>query len=950
MSSTEIGQSYSRSTNKNPLKLGNNGSERLANPNSSTIYSVSHHHSPLEDDASRSYRAELGNVSYFPDHVARVSYIASVVKPDANGDYLKDLQGGMDLLATRLAPSYFPGTIVQHITTQVDGYFPAACPSKNFSNCQDVTASIGIYLRAIPMAGEESPSYESGSYNSLGQNKESILPVDPSTMTEELLAFQESLSTAIANDELQEAIRQEYRQKGDDIIPAVVIVTDTIDKVGGGANTGIDSDKNFTSVTTDDSIINDNNSIENDDNHAADSNDFFDVSSGDFSSSTTINITLGEPSTSTSSIVSTGGVDDVRNAGLAVGGVIATVLISILLASFFSVARRYGDSRREGAATVRAQKKIKKNYRSRHSNTKNNDDTDAYELSGLKLRGGIHNADSIGDEEEGLLGRTQRTIKSESTVTTSSHEVQDIPTSSGSNSLDNNARIPQITRSSRNNPSQVYESNTLPQTEQTQWKRKTVENLIETVVASSGDLGSTDNEDYNHSSRIHTEVCANAYNGKYDDDDDDENDYVLGDDSDSSVGQHLLSASKSSEFCSVPFGQQNLLQNSNNHNLDSRTSPQLSISSICANDINSQMGKETNVMENTCSSYMGDVSYGPQKSSPAPSSQSPLSIASSTPGSCSVERIEDISPPSELDVAITNCDRATVEAKAAILASTCSSVNQPPVSQRVKLQHSSSSNRISDFSQKEVELDRLVEIGDWQAFVVTADKYDAEGGANDEDAGRSFTSRTSTQGSDANDSCASIMDNSSEGRSTSLGRSVTTSASQKQRILEIRTQVIRLVEEVVPDEEGNVNEMMIQFKGREEDLLETLRTMKERKVARKARIQSQKIARRNTRSRDTTEGLQPPAASDIKNNEGSNVEQIQKNNADVHDKSSSNTSKNMDDDDELSTNENFSRIEKVGSFENATRVNPEEAAAAAAAWAIQRSFDVMMEKEGRVNH
>jgi len=942
MSSTQIGHSYSRSTNKNPLKLGKDGSERSAIPNSSTINSVSHHQRPLEDDASLSYRAELGNVSYFPDHVARVSYIASVVKPDANGDYLKDLQGGMDLLATRLAPSYFPGTIVQHITTQVDGYFPAACPSKNFSNCQDVTASIGIYLRAIPVAGEGSSSYESGSYNSLGQNKEAILPVDPSTMTEELLAFQESLSTAIANDELQEAIRQEYRQKEDgDIIPAVVIVTDTIVKVGGGANTGIDSDKNFTSVTTDDSTTNDNNSNENDDNHAADSNDFFDVSSGDFSSSTTINITLGEPSTSTSSIVSTGGVDDVRNAGLAVGGVIATVLISILLASFFSVVRRYGDSRRDGTTTVRAQKKIKKNYRSRHSNTENNDDTDANELSGPKLRGGTHNVDSIGDEEEGLVGRTQRTVKSESTVTTSLHEVQDIPTSSGSNSLDNNARIPQITRSSRNNPSQVYESNTLPQTEQTQWKRKTVENIIETVVASSGDLGSTDNEDYNHSSRIHTEFCADAYNGKYDDDDDDENDYVLGegDDSDSSVGQHLLSASKSSEFYSVPFGQQNLLQNLNNHDLDSRTSPHLSINSICANDINSQMGNETNVMENTCSSYMEDVSYGPQKSSPAPSSQSPLSIASSTPGSCSVERIEDSSPPSELDVAITNCDRATVEAKAAILASTCSSVNQPPVSQ---------SNRISDFSQKEVELDRLVEIGDWQAFVVTADKYDAEGGANDEDAGRSFTSRTSTQGSDANDSCASIMDNSSEGRSTSLGRSVTTSASQKQRILEIRTQVIRLVEEVVPDEEGNVNEMMIQFKGREEDLLETLRTMKERKVARKARIESQKIARRNTRSRDTTEGLQP-AASDIKNNEECNVEQIQKNNADVHDKSSSNTLKNMDDADELSTNENFSRIEKVGSFENATRVNPEEAAAAAAAWAIQRSFDVMMEKEGKVN-
>lgn len=61
----------------------------------------------------------------FPDHVARVSYIASVVSPDDNGNYLKDLKGGMKLLATRLAPSYFPGAIVQKITTQVDGYFPS---------------------------------------------------------------------------------------------------------------------------------------------------------------------------------------------------------------------------------------------------------------------------------------------------------------------------------------------------------------------------------------------------------------------------------------------------------------------------------------------------------------------------------------------------------------------------------------------------------------------------------------------------------------------------------------------------------------------------------------------------------------------------------------------------------------------------------------------------------
>ena len=113
----ETEHSYSHSSNKNPLKPGKDG-------RSATIDSGSHHHNPLEDDAIRSSSSPgLGSVSYFPDHVARVSYVASVVKPDADGNYLKDLKNGMGLLATRLAPSYFPGTIVRHITTQVDGYF-----------------------------------------------------------------------------------------------------------------------------------------------------------------------------------------------------------------------------------------------------------------------------------------------------------------------------------------------------------------------------------------------------------------------------------------------------------------------------------------------------------------------------------------------------------------------------------------------------------------------------------------------------------------------------------------------------------------------------------------------------------------------------------------------------------------------------------------------------------
>ena len=107
---------YFQSDQKIPLHPNKDGSQRLGSYYESTtiMNSGSHHRSPVEE-----------SVSYFPDHVARVSYIASVVNPKTSGNYLNDLQDGMRLLATRLAPPYFPGTIVRQITTQVDGYIPS---------------------------------------------------------------------------------------------------------------------------------------------------------------------------------------------------------------------------------------------------------------------------------------------------------------------------------------------------------------------------------------------------------------------------------------------------------------------------------------------------------------------------------------------------------------------------------------------------------------------------------------------------------------------------------------------------------------------------------------------------------------------------------------------------------------------------------------------------------
>jgi hypothetical protein len=64
---------------------------------------------------------------------------------------------------------------------------------------------------------------------------------------------------------------------------------------------------------------------------------------------------------------------------------------------------------------------------------------------------------------------------------------------------------------------------------------------------------------------------------------------------------------------------------------------------------------------------------------------------------------------------------------------------------------------------------------------------------------------------------------------------------------EYRAIVEDLVQRVVPDEIQNVDEMMLQFRGREDELVETLRTMQERAVAQKARHSSQRAAKQQAK-------------------------------------------------------------------------------------------------------
>jgi len=91
------------------------------------------------------------------------------------------------------------------------------------------------------------------------------------------------------------------------------------------------------------------------------------------------------------------------------------------------------------------------------------------------------------------------------------------------------------------------------------------------------------------------------------------------------------------------------------------------------------------------------------------------------------------------------------------------------------------------------------------------------------------------------------------------------SESQIQRRAEIRLEVAQLVETVVPDEKDNVDEMMKQFRGREEELVETLRTMQERSIAQREREEMRRNAKREARKsvRKSAKGVQGSGGGDL---------------------------------------------------------------------------------------
>ena len=178
----------------------------------------------------------------------------------------------------------------------------------------------------------------------------------------------------------------------------------------------------------------------------------------------------------------------------------------------------------------------------------------------------------------------------------------------------------------------------------------------------------------------------------------------------------------------------------------------------------------------------------------------------------------------DLDAAIDAGDWAAVGATAALLASASDSASTHTGASSKRSSGSRASSVESLDAARAAELDQLVDAGDWEGVVLAAAKFEAE------------TGTTSGQSGSASGSFTGSRSMGSKG-----------SASGATKKAEIRMEVEALVRRVVPDEIDNVDEMMEQFSGREEELLANLRNMQEKSIAQRARAAVHKSAKQEAK-------------------------------------------------------------------------------------------------------
>jgi hypothetical protein len=135
------------------------------------------------------------------------------------------------------------------------------------------------------------------------------------------------------------------------------------------------------------------------------------------------------------------------------------------------------------------------------------------------------------------------------------------------------------------------------------------------------------------------------------------------------------------------------------------------------------------------------------------------------------------------------------------------------------------------------ELDILVETGDWAGVSLVAKEAKLEAAREIEGSALLLQESSSRVNKNQYNIHNSGIENTSiqQQSSSSQGAPFVTFHKMHNSTATLRANVEILVRRVVPDEIKNVDELMHQFQGREDELIETLRTMQERTIAARER-------------------------------------------------------------------------------------------------------------------
>ncbi|KAG7343280.1 hypothetical protein IV203_021225 [Nitzschia inconspicua] len=927
------------------------------------------------------------HISYFPNQVIQLTYMVSVTMPTptlrsrssprqslslSNSLYLEDLKEALNVLATDLAPQAYPNLWVRKLTTSVDGWFSAACPEdSSMQNCQDITSSIGIYLSNKPITiaannfENSTPNLENAAPPTTSRTKKMI---DPRTVTSEVRAFQVALENAITNNRLQEIVESFYISRNEE--PSVRVLPDQVTSIV--INNGEQGEGNIESAETgseggDDATsgnsigggdVNDDEDEEGPPNiqiggggggeeFAPDignelvtgGGDDSEIDSNSGGTSSETGHSDGRPSNGGSWVpgvgnnlpsTTTGGdalpaINDraSNQSALSTGGIVGIVvgsLAAVMITIFLIYRRQSVRSKRDGEEQPRSSSPVKRKAKKKAKSlsAEAEDDIASNNESSRKgslerfLYSGIQNENTLGSSHS--RGGTDHSRGTVPTVTSTMSENTDTSVSSSA------------AEGGRGTESWKKDEVLVPGN--TARGLLTLEVVEEEKRSEDGDdpndplLRSHECSDLQLAPTTSSDLEEQARNLAAVNSDEEE---VYNSDSAGSSGRSSRSSPSTMESPLKAMAARSIaaLRRGRKGSRDrskqrSKKDLEEALSScvMSEGEVNGEMKLEDRV--SLGGDDAGNVS-SPRKMKEA--GNSPVD----SPGSYG-SLMSDARPLTSLDEAIMKGDWAAVGATAALMAASISPEEKSK-------QSATRRPSLTSPPPEKMELDRLIEQGDWQAVMAAAARYDADAGgtiSTGEEGSRSARSRSSTQGSDTMDgSYYSGADYSSAYNSTIKG-SVATSASQTERIEEIRSQIETLVREVVPDEVENVDEMMTQFNGKEEELLETLRTMKERDVAKKARMEAHKIARRNTRSKEKEKD---DAFSQGRDRSNSSLEATGEPPSDADDESDFSPEPSL-----APASGSFAQVTEGGSDRDA-------AAAAAAEWAIERSLSELVEKE-----